>query len=153
MKIASPAFNENAKIPKIYSKLGGKQRPPLEISDVPANTKSLVIICHDPDAPVRDGFYHWTVWNVPGKTAEIAGESLPADAVEGITSWGRPGWNGPQPPFGTHRYQFYVYALGTTLDLPSDTKPKELIAALTPHIISQAVLTGKFGVFDILRHG
>ena len=151
MKIASPAFAENAKIPKIYAKLGGNQRPPLEISDVPANTKSLVIICHDPDAPGHDGFYHWTVWNLPSKTTEITGESLPADAVEGITSWGLPGWGGPPPPLGTHRYQFYVYALDTTLDLPSDTKPKELIAALTPHIISQAVLTGKFGVLDILR--
>lgn len=100
MKIASPTFAENAKIPKIYAKLGGNQRPPLEISDVPANTKSLVIICHDPDAPGRDGFYHWTVWNLPSKTTEITGESLPADAVEGITSWGRPGWGGPQPPFG-----------------------------------------------------
>ena len=68
-----------------------------------------------------------------------------------LTSWGRPGWNGPQPPFGTHRYQFYMYALDTTLDLPDNTKPKELIAALTPHIISQAVLTGKFGVLDIFR--
>jgi PEBP family protein len=46
-----------------------------------------------------------------------------------------------------------MYALNTTLDLPSDTKPKELIAALTPHIISQAVLTGKFGVLDIVRWG
>lgn len=116
MKITSPAFAENAKIPKIYAKLGGNQRPPLAIDDVPADAKSLAIICHDPDAPGRDGFYHWTVWNVPGKTAEISSESLPAGAVEGITSWGRPGWGGPQPPFGTHRYQFYVYALDTTLD-------------------------------------
>ena len=151
MKISSPAFTENAKIPKIYSKLGGNQRPPLAIDDVPADAKSLAIVCHDPDAPGRDGFYHWTVWNLPSKTTEITDESLPAGAVEGITSWGRPGWGGPQPPFGTHRYQFYVYALDTTLDLPSDTKPKELIAALTPHIISQAVLTGKFGVLDILQ--
>ena len=30
---------------------------------------------------------------------------------------------------------------------------KELIAALTPHVIDQAVLTGKFGVFDIFRRG
>ena len=148
MKISSSAFAENAKIPKVYSKLGGNQRPPLEIDDVPADAKSLAIVCHDPDAPGRDGFYHWTVWNLPSKTTEITGESLPADAVEGMTSWG-----GPQPPFGTHRYQFYVYALDTTLDLPSDTKPKELIAALTPHIIDQAVLTGKFGVLDILRRG
>ena len=151
MKITSPAFAENAKIPKIYAKLGGNQRPPLAIDDVPADAKSLAIICHDPDAPGRDGFSPWTVWNVPGKTAEISSESLPAGAVEGMTSWGRPGWNGPQPPFGTHRYQFYVYALDTTLDLPDTTKPKELIAALTPHIIDRAVLTGKFGVLDILR--
>ena len=148
MKISSPAFTENAKIPKIYSKFGGNQRPPLEISDVPIDAKSLVVVCHDPDAPGRDGFYHWMVWSLPAETTEITGESLPAGAVECVTSWG-----GPQPPFGTHRYQFYVYALDTTLDLPSDTKPKELIAALTPHIIDQAVLTGKFGVLDILRRG
>ena len=153
MNITSPAFTENAKLPKIYAKLDGNQRPPLEIGDVPANAKSLAIICHDPDAPGRDGFYHWTVWNLPAKTTEITSESLPVDAVEGITSWGRPGWNGPQPPFGTHRYQFYMYALNTTLDLPDTTKPKELIAALTPHIISQAILTGKFGVLDIFRRG
>ena len=153
MKITSSAFAENTKIPKIYAKLGGNQRPPLEISDVPSDAKSLVIVCHDPDAPGRDGFYLWTVWNVPAKTTEITGESLPTGAVEGVTSWGRHGWGGPQPPFGTHRYQFYVYALDTTLDLPSDIKPKELIAALTPHITSQAVLTGKFGVLDIFRWG
>ena len=151
MKIASPAFAENANIPKVYAKLGGNQRPPLEINDVPADAKSLVIVCHDPDAPGHDGFYHWTVWNLPAETTEITGESLPVDTVEGATSLGRPGWNGPQPPFGTHRYQFYVYALDRTLDLPDSTKPKELIAALTPRIIDQAVLTGKFGVLDILR--
>ena len=68
------------------------------------------------------------------------------EATARATSWG-----GPQSPFGTHRYQFYVSALDTTLDLPDNTKPKELIAALTPHIISQAMLTGKFSVLDILR--
>ena len=151
MKITSPAFTENANIPKIYSNLGGNQRPPLKIDGVPADAKSLAIVCHDPDASERDEFYHWTVWNLPSKTTEIAGESLPTYAVEGVTSWGRPGWGGPQPPFGTHHYQFYVYALDTILDLPDNTKPKELIAALTPHTIDQAVLTGKFGVLDIVR--
>lgn len=152
MNISSPAFADNAKMPKIYAKLGGNQRPPLEISEVPAETKTLAIICHDPDAPGRDGFYHWTVWNLPADTATITSNSLPIGPVEGITSWGRPGWNGPQPPFGTHRYQFYVYALDTTLDLSADTKPKELITTITPHIIDKAILTGKFGVLDILRN-
>ena len=152
MNISSPAFADNAKMPKIYAKLGGNQRPPLEISEVPAETKTLAIICHDPDAPGRDGFYHWTVWNLPADTATITGDSLPMGTVEGITSWGRPGWNGPQPPFGTHRYQFYVYALDTTLDLSADTKPKELITTITPHIIDQAILTGTFGVLDIFKN-
>ena len=127
MKISSPAFAENAKIPKIYSKLGGNQRPPLEIGDVPAETKSLVIICHDPDAPGRDGFYHWTVWNLPPETTEIAADTLPNGAVEGITSWGRSGYGGPQPPFGTHRYQFFVYALNTVLGNSSYYKAASVV--------------------------
>ena len=45
MKITSSAFAENAKIPKVYSKLGGNQCPPLAIDGVPADAKSLVIIC------------------------------------------------------------------------------------------------------------
>ncbi len=151
MKISSPAFAENAKIPKIYSKLGGNQRPPLEISDVPAEAKSLVIICHDPDAPGRDGFYHWTVWNLPPETTEIAADTLPNGAVEGITSWGRSGYGGPQPPFGTHRYQFFVYALNTVLGIPATTKPQALSAAMQLHIVDQAVLTGMFSALDIFR--
>ena len=146
MKITSPAFTENTKIPKVYSKLDDNQHPPLAINDTSADAKSLAIVCHDPGAPGCDGFYPWTVWNVPAETTEITSESLPAGTVEGMTSWGCPGWGGPQSPFGTHRYQFYVYALDATLDLPSDTKPKELIATLTPHIIDQDVLTGKFGM-------
>lgn len=153
MKISSPAFDENAKIPKMYSYLGGNKRPPLHIADVPAAAKSLVLICHDPDAPRPGGFYHWTAWNISPATSEIASETLPEGVVEGMTNWGRPGYNGPQPPFGTHRYQFYVYALDTVLDLPADTKPKPLKEAMESHIIEQSVLTGKFGVFDILRRG
>ena len=90
MNISSPAFADNAKIPKIYAKLGGNQRPPLEISEVPAETKTLAIICHDPDAPGRDGFYHWTVWNLPADTTTITSNSLLIGTVEGITSWGSP---------------------------------------------------------------
>lgn len=151
MNISSPDFADGAKIPKACARLGGNQRPPLEISDVPAEAKSLVIICHDPDAPGRDGFYHWTVWNLPPETTEIAADTLPNGAVEGITSWGRSGYGGPQPPFGTHRYQFFVYALNTVLGIPATTKPQALSAAMQLHIVDQAVLTGMFSTLDIFR--
>lgn len=151
MNISSPDFADGAKIPKACARLGGNRRPTLRIAGVPANAKNLAVICHDPDAPGRDGFYHWTVWNLPAKTTEIAGESLPMGVVEGITSWGRSGYGGPQPPFGTHRYQFFVYALNAVLDIPAATKPQALSAAMQLHIVDQAVLTGMFSALDIFR--
>ena len=151
MNISSPDFADGAKIPKAYTRLGGNRRPTLRIAGVPANAKSLAVICHDPDAPGRDGFYHWTVWNLPPETTEIAADTLPNGAVEGITSWGRSGYGGPQPPFGTHRYQFFVYALNTMLDIPAATKPQALSATMQPHIIDQAVLTGMFSALDTFR--
>lgn len=149
MILSSTAFKDNAKIPKIYSRFGGNRRPPLTIDDVPTNAKSLAIICFDPDAPFGNGFYHWVVWNIPPNTTDISNEYLPTDAVEGVTSWGKTGWGGPQPPFGTHRYKFTVYALDTVLDTPAATKPKKLYSIIAPHIIAQATLVGKFGALDI----
>ena len=151
MNISSLDFADGAKIPKAYTRLGGNRRPTLRIAGVPANAKSLAVICHDPDAPGRDGFYHWTVWNLPPETTEIAADTLPNGAVEGITSWGRSGYGGPQPPFGTHRYQFFVYALNTVLGIPATTKPQALSAAMQLHIVDQAVLTGMFSALDIFR--
>ena len=151
MNILSPDFADGAKIPKACTRLGGNRRPTLRIAGVPANAKSLAIICHDPDAPGRDGFYHWTVWNLPPETTEIAADTLPNGAVEGITSWGRSGYGGPQPPFGTHRYQFFVYALNAVLDIPAATKPQALSAAMQLHIVDQAVLTGMFSALDTFR--
>ena len=151
MDISSPDFADGAKIPKACTRLGGNRRPTLRIAGVPANAKSLAVICHDPDAPGRDGFYHWTVWNLPPETTEIAADTLPNGAVEGITSWGRSGYGGPQPPFGTHRYQFFVYALNTVLGIPAIIKPQALSAAMQLHIVDQAVLTGMFSALDTFR--
>ncbi|NCU30829.1 hypothetical protein EOM57_03410 [Candidatus Saccharibacteria bacterium] len=49
MKLSSPAFDDNALIPKQYSRLGGDVSPPLEIGDVPNGAASLALVCHDPD--------------------------------------------------------------------------------------------------------
>ncbi len=151
MKLSSTAFEDNGKIPKIYSRFGGNQRPPLAIANVPTSAQSLVLICHDPDAPGRTGFYHWTVWNIPATTTELTSTNLPDGATEGITSWGTPGWGGPQPPFGTHRYQFSLYALDRYLDLPQQTDPQTLLSIIQPYCVEQTMLTGLFGVFDIFR--
>lgn len=148
MKLSCSAFADGEKIPVKFAKLGENRIPPLEIAGVPNEAKSLAIIVHDPDAPMPGGFYHWTLWNIPPETTSIGTDNLPAGAVEGKTSWGTNGYNGPQPPFGTHRYIFYLYALNTDLNLPADNNVKELKAAMKEHVLEITSLTGKFAAKD-----
>ena len=67
MKLTSPAFSHNGAIPSEYTCDGSDLSPPLSISDVPANAKSSVLICDDPDAPVGT-WDHWIVFNIPAST-------------------------------------------------------------------------------------
>ena len=148
MKLTCSAFADGEKMPTEFAKLGANRIPPLEIAGVPSEAKSLAIIVHDPDAPLPGGFYHWTLWNIAPETTSIGADNVPAGAVEGKTSWGTSGYNGPQPPFGTHRYIFYLYALDMNLTLPADSSVKELKAAIKGHAIEAASLTGMFGAKD-----
>src|SRR3989344_3924638 len=99
MKILSPAFEANQMIPPKYTCDGENINPPLQIADVPANTKSLILISDDPDASMGT-WVHWTVWNIPPETKEIGENSAPIGAVEGMTSFGDKGYGGPCPPSG-----------------------------------------------------
>ena len=148
MKLTSTAFADGEKLPKEFAKMGANRIPPLKIEGVPEKAKSLAVIMHDPDAPMAGGFYHWTLWNIPPETAAIGEGEIPACAVEGKTSWGTSGYNGPQPPFGTHRYIFYLYALDVMIDLPAGSDVQALKKALSGHEIESASLTGMFGVLD-----
>lgn len=148
MKITSPDFAHDAPIPVAFARTGEDRRPWFGISAVPAEAVSLAIICHDPDAPMAGGFYHWSVWNLPPDTTDVPGETLPAGAVEGMTDWQETGYGGPHPPSGVHRYNFTLYALDTTLDLPTSTTCPELEKAIAPHVLATAVHTGLFDAAD-----
>jgi hypothetical protein len=143
MTITSPAFKNNKHIPAKYTCDGENVNPPLEIKDVPGNAQSLVLISDDPDAP-GGTWVHWTVWNIDPKTTEIAENSVPEGAVEGVTDFGKPGYGGPCPPPGTHRYFFKLFALDTKLDLSENTTAKDLEAAMEGHIIEKAELIGLY---------
>lgn len=143
LKFNSSAWHESGLIPAKNTCDGENVSPPLTIEEAPPGAQSLAVIVDDPDAPAGD-WVHWTVWNIAPDTAVIAEGSIPAGAVEGMTDFGMPGYGGPCPPSGEHRYQFKLYALDTTLNLPDSTLKKDLEQAMAGHILGQATLVGRY---------
>ena len=119
MKISSKSFAGGARIPaefafcapdpKTHATLSKNRNPELSWSDLPAGTKSLALICHDPDVPSkpddvnqegrtisaklpRVDFYHWVLVDLDPKSGGIkAGEFS-----DGVTARGKGGPGGPR---------------------------------------------------------
>lgn len=142
MKVTSSAFQGGANIPSKFSCDAANSSPPLQISDVPSEAKSLVLIVDDPDAP-GGLFTHWIVWNISPQTSTIAEGSVPK-GVQGTNDFGKSGYGGPCPPSGTHRYYFKIFALDRELDLPFGARRGQLAAAIKGHVIAQGELMGRY---------
>lgn len=147
MKLKSSAFAEGGKIPSIYTCEGKNISPPLQISEVPAGAKSLVLIMDDPDVPtsVRADrmWVHWVVYNIPPSTALI-GEGATPPGLLGKNTGGQNGYYGPCPPDREHRYFFKLYALDISLKLPPGATKAEVEKAMAHHIVGQAQLMGLY---------
>jgi hypothetical protein len=142
MKLESPSFSNNGSIPEKYTCDGEDMIPPLKISDVPAGTKSLVIIMDDPDAPAGT-WDHWIVFNIPTDTGEVR-EGVEPTGIQGMTSFKRTGYGGPCPPDREHRYFFRLYALDIMLSLPEGSTKKEILTAMSGHVIEESELIGLY---------
>ncbi|MGM0366475.1 MAG: YbhB/YbcL family Raf kinase inhibitor-like protein [Actinomycetota bacterium] len=143
MEIISTAFSHNENIPARYTCDGQDINPPLEFSNIPEGTRSLALIADDPDAPAKT-WVHWVVWNISPDATGIPEDSKPGEAVEGITDFKKPGYGGPCPPSGTHRYFFKLFALDTELDLDPSGGAGDLAKAMEGHIIESAELIGLY---------
>lgn len=148
MKLESTAFSNNGLIPKQYTCDGEDISPPLSWGEPPAETKSFVLICDDPDAPFGT-FVHWVLYNLPPETRQLS-ENRPRNAefsngaVHGKTDFGKLGYGGPCPPSGTHRYFFKLYALDRQLNLGSGATKKQVEAAMKGHVLASAELMGRY---------
>lgn len=144
MKITSSAFENNSIIPRKYTCDGENVNPPLEVSGVPAEARSLVLIVHDPDAPVTGGWTHWTMFNLDPHLTQIAENSVPDSGIQAMTSFRRAGYGGPCPPIGAHHYQFQLYALDTKLELDNIATKADIEEEIRGHIRDEAVLVGRY---------
>ncbi|VUZ84536.1 putative kinase inhibitor protein [Candidatus Methylomirabilis lanthanidiphila] len=148
MELKSQVFQSGAMIPSNYTCDGQDVSPPLSWSDPPVGTISFALISDDPDAPMGT-WVHWVIWNIPASTRVLEENfpktaSLPNGTKQGTTDFHRVGYGGPCPPSGTHRYFFKLYALDTTLNLPSSTTKKDLEQAMQGHILGQTELMGTY---------
>jgi hypothetical protein len=119
MNLTSSSFMSHARIPSEFAfcapdpgshvTLSRNRNPQLGWSDLPAGTKSLVLICHDCDVPgkpddvnkegraipstlPRVDFYHWVLVDLaPDSGAIQAGEFS-----DGVTARGKKGPDGPR---------------------------------------------------------
>lgn len=146
MKVTSGAFEDDARVPARYTGEGEDVSPPLQWSGAPDGTRAFAVVCHDPDAPlVADGTYgfvHWVLYNIPG---DVTG--LPEGAsghTGGTNGFGKTGYGGPMPPpgHGTHRYYFWVLALGRDLQLEAGLTLAQLLVAVEPHLLGMDRLVG-----------
>jgi Raf kinase inhibitor-like YbhB/YbcL family protein len=122
--------------------------PALRFADLPEGTKSLALIVDDPDAPDPEApqrtWVHWVAYNLPAGSAGLPeGGALPDGAHDGLNDWTKPGYGGPCPPIGRHRYFFKLYALDRTLDL-REPKKAELEQAMKGHVLAQAQCVGTY---------
>nr|VFJ44855.1 MAG: phospholipid-binding protein, PBP family [Candidatus Kentron sp. FW]VFJ50664.1 MAG: phospholipid-binding protein, PBP family [Candidatus Kentron sp. FW] len=123
MKLECANFGNNQPIPgehafcipdpKNHITFGGNKNPALSWSDVPDGTKSLVLICHDPDVPSkpddvnqegrtvpadlpRIDFYHWILVDIPTDMTKIEAGAY----SDGVSARGK---EGPPAPHNTRQ--------------------------------------------------
>lgn len=145
LTITSPAFDWGAPIPRKYTTEGDNVSPALAFTGVPEGTRSLAVVCHDPDAPFLHGFTHWVLYGVPGDTTAIPEGG--GDAYgQGENDFGKHGYGGPEPPpgHGLHHYYFHVYALDEEIGVAPSLSRRELLDRMEGHVIAQNRLVGTY---------
>jgi Raf kinase inhibitor-like YbhB/YbcL family protein len=153
MHLMSNAFHEGQEIPLRFTCDGSDLSPPLQWRDVPAGTRSLALILEDPDAPdpkhPRQPFSHWVLYNIPPNTGSLEEAMANVDLLStgaklGVNDLHRPGYGGPCPSIGRHRYVHRLFALDTVLpDLAYPTRGA-LLDAMEGHVLAVAELVGTY---------
>jgi len=146
--ITSTVFTEGSMVPQEYTCDGEDISPPLAWSGVPDGTKSLALICDDPDAPMGT-WVHWVLFNIPAHIMELPAK-IPHEKIiqngakHGINDFRKFGYGGPCPPGGTHRYYFKLYALDTEINLEAGITKAQLLKTMEGHILAEGQLMGRY---------
>lgn len=149
LTVTSPCFEDGGLIPVVNTGYGADHSPEFILSGLSRQAVSIAIIMDDMGHPIP-AYNHWLIWNIPPMT-KIPGQIPHGEKVETIkqavqgVGYGKNRYRGPKPPFNwSHIYQFNIYVLDCTLNLPGNTRKKALKQAMQGHIIQQAFITGHY---------
>jgi Raf kinase inhibitor-like YbhB/YbcL family protein len=153
MRLLSSAIQDGKPIPRRFTCEGENISPEFYWEDAPLETKSFVLILHDPDVPRADGFTHWILYDIPPNITRIPegvpqAATVPNSGLQGKNDSGKLGYTGPCPPSGRHRYFARLYALRKPLGLPPGASHSEIRAALEGKVIEEIELMGTFAKGD-----
>jgi Raf kinase inhibitor-like YbhB/YbcL family protein len=146
--VESGAFKDGAMMPEAHAFDKDNISPEISWSGIPEGARTIALICEDPDAP-SGNWVHWIVYNIPASSSGIP-EGVPAEgtigggAMQGINDFKKIGYDGPYPPYGTHRYVFRVYALDKALGLEPGADRESLLRAMEGHVLAEGALTGRY---------
>jgi Raf kinase inhibitor-like YbhB/YbcL family protein len=137
--ITSSDFKPGGRLPRDETCDGAGHAPSLTIGRVPAGTKALLLIMHDPDAPAGD-FTHWTVYDISPRAKAPIGAT-------GLNQLGKVGYLPACPPKGDkpHRYVFDLYALRSRTLLPGGARPDEVQTAAKRLALAHGELVAVYG--------
>lgn len=148
LELQSAAFPPNGPIPRKHTGEGDDVSPPLSWSGLPDGTRSLAVVCHDPDAPLvgpgHYGFVHWVLYNIPASVSELP-EGV-QEYTSGSNNFGKTGYGGPMPPegHGVHNYFFWLLALDSEPNLEPGLTMWDLLAKVEPNVIGMNRLVGTY---------
>ncbi len=148
-RLTSTAFQPESTIPVRYTCDGPDVSPPLKWDGAPNGTRSFVLICDDPDAPVGT-WVHWVIYNIPGDRNQLPEDVPKKDVVfgqikQGINDFKRIGYGGPCPPAGKpHRYFFKLYALDIPSDWETGLTKQDVLDKMKGHILAETHLMGLY---------
>ena len=131
----------------------GNTSPQLTWEPGPEGTKSYVVTCFDPDAPIVSGFWHWVAVDIPGDVTSLdvgagaSDDTLPDGAFHVRNDFGTRDFGGAAPPQGdqVHRYFFVVHAVTEeSLGVDSDASPAVVSFNLAFKTAGRAILHGTY---------
>ncbi|MEV4320276.1 YbhB/YbcL family Raf kinase inhibitor-like protein [Actinocrispum sp. NPDC049592] len=148
--VTSTDVTNGEQLPSAQVYEAGNTSPQLSWSGFPAETKSFVVTCYDPDAPTPSGFWHWLAVDIPASVTSLdtgagaSDESLPEGAFHTRNDFGAFKFDGAAPPQGdqVHRYYFVVHAVDQEkLGVDENASAAFVSFNLVFHTLARAIIT------------